>query len=99
MAMRPTKHKKIVIKLNDEKVTDVVTLEIELTKDLTSIVKDMHKEYGKGCDCEQCKSGTWDHYFANLFVIALQESVEIFIEEKMKKQFKGNTKITSNMMN
>ncbi len=99
MTTRPARHKKIVVKLNDEKTTDIVTLQIELTSNLTELVKDMHKEYGEGCDCAQCKSGTWDHFFVNLLVMALQESVELFIEEKMKNHFKGNTKVISNTVN
>ena len=99
MTTRPARHKKIVVKLNDEKTTDIVTLQIELTSNLTELVKDMHKEYGEGCDCDQCKSGTWDHFFVNLLVMALQESVELFIEEKMKNHFKGNTKVISNTVN
>jgi hypothetical protein len=92
-------HEEIIIELNDPPVTDEVTLKLRLDKTISDIVRDICADQASKCDCETCKSGSWEHFFASILCSALEAAMQHHLEHALKNKFKGNTRVTSNAVN
>lgn len=89
-AIKVKKHKKIILHLSDN-VDEVVILEISMNKKIADIIRQIRKEMKTPKDFPD----DWSVFFVNMISEALQEEILYYA----KHNFKGNTKIRSNMVN
>ena len=99
MAIKPIKAPKIKIKLNDGPTASIITVELHLDSDTKVLIDQMSEDSAKNCACERCGARLPDHFWVNLVCLALQDTIEDYVEHALKHKFKGNTKIVSNAVN
>lgn len=95
MAIKPLKHGKIKIKLNDDPTTNIVTVELHLDADLTHVISGICADLNKKHPNETAKL-VWSRFWVEMICLALQDNVENYVEYALKHKFKGNTRLTSN---
>ena len=99
MAIKPIKAPKIQIKLNDGPPAAIVTVELHLDSDTKVLLDQICEDHAKECTCEHCGARLPDHFWVNMICLALQDTIEDYVEDALKNKFKGNTKIVSNAVN
>ena len=95
MSIKPKKHPKIIVKLNGDPTTDILSVEFRLDKGLRDAIETICAKEREKCQCKVCQRNSWEHFLVNTFCFAIEDALEAYMNDELQKKFKGNTTIIS----